>query len=121
MFEAVEDVETLQLCVHPAWLHPRIEEVSKRHYSPKAKGFVVRNFFSDNNTVYILGCSGASRCSGASPQGDTRGMLDYRPNFWGNIRAPCQSSRGPHAGRYIMIIDLGTSRGNQAFTSYKMV
>jgi hypothetical protein len=58
---------------------------------------------------------------GASPQGDTRGMLDYRPNFWGNIRAPRQGSRGPHAGRYIMIIDLGTSRGNQAFTSYKMV
>ena len=63
-------------------------------------------------------CSGASRCSWASPQGDTRGMLDYRLDFWGNICAPRQGLRGPHAGRYIMIIDLGgTSRGNQASTS----
>jgi hypothetical protein len=64
-------------------------------------------------------CSGASRCSWASPQGDTRGMLDYRLDFWGNICAPRQGLRGPHAGRYIMIIDLGgTSRGNRASTSY---
>ena len=52
LFEDVEDVETLQLCVHTC-PHPRTEEVSKRHYSPKAKGFVVREFFSVNDIVYM--------------------------------------------------------------------
>ena len=55
LFEAVE---TLKLCVH-TWLHPRTQEVSKRYYSPKAKGFIVRGFLSAKNTVYILGCSQA--------------------------------------------------------------
>jgi hypothetical protein len=74
--------------------------------------------FSEPMIQYTLwACSGALRCSGASSQGDTRGTLDHRPDFWGtsNIRAPRQGSRGPHDGRYIMG---GTSRGDRASTSY---
>jgi hypothetical protein len=53
LFEVVEDVATPLLCVH-TWQHPRIEEVSKRHYSPKAKGFAVRDFLSANSIVYYI-------------------------------------------------------------------
>jgi hypothetical protein len=54
MFEDVEDVETLQLCVH-TWPHTRTKEVSTRQYSSKAKGFVVHFFLSVNDTIYVLG------------------------------------------------------------------
>jgi hypothetical protein len=78
--------------------------------------------FSANNTIYILGCSRADALEHSheqSPPGDWRGIIDYRLDFWGNIRASRQGSCGPHTGRYIMIIDLGgTSRGNQVSTSY---
>ena len=60
-------------------------------YPPKATGFSVRDFLSTNNTVYILVWSQADALEQRieqSPQYDTRGMLDYRPEFWGSIRAP---------------------------------
>ena len=95
MFKAVEDVETLQLCVH-TWPHPRTEEVSKRHYSPKAKGFVVRDFFSDNDTVYILGCGGAIDIHEEQALKVTRGGCLITDRLFGVILAPYARARVGH-------------------------
>ena len=94
MFEAVEDVETLQLCVH-TWPHPRTEEVSKRHYYRKLKVLVSVILYHTMIQYTFWACSGASRCSAASPQGDTRGMFDHRPDFW-VVFAPHARARVGH-------------------------
>ena len=69
-------------------MYVKNEEVAKRHCSTKAKDIIFRDLIVPKNTVNFWADPRIFDASGASPQGNTRGTLDYRPDFWGNIRGP---------------------------------